>query len=93
MALIKESQALLFVNNALAAVGNLPNDSNYSDVIKNLSFSIFHDLHKKEFLDALKQILNNNSYDAPLSEDLFDNWSTVQDCINYLIDQTRRLAV
>ena len=62
--------------------------------IGEFNFRLFNDFHKKEFLESLKMNVKNIKddeayYDIILTQDLFDEWTTLQDCIDYVKNKKR----
>ncbi|MCL5028973.1 MAG: ATP-binding protein [Bacteroidetes bacterium] len=83
--------AIDVVKKALHSVADF---NNSADVTK-FSFKNFQDYHKNTFMVSLKkEILNIRGsdyyFDVPLNPDNINNWSTTNDCINYLFQYTSR---
>lgn len=93
MARLKKEQIIEIVKKALQSVGDV------SGEIESYEFKHFQEQHKMIFLKSLKENLNQSPYyfrsgetsrdkyyDVPLSMGEFDQWSTVHDCIEYILN-------
>lgn len=94
MAYLNRTQVTEIVMEALRSV------SDFSREIDQFKFEHFQDHHKKIFLEGLKRILNSKPYyyesgetttskyyDVPLSMGKMDQWNTVGDCIEYVLNK------
>lgn len=96
MGYLKRSQAKQVVVAALKTIADLPPDVESSD------FSNMNDMQKHFFLSALKSKLNglpyymNNGttnhlayYDVDLLPDSTDDWPTIKDCIDWIVENQK----
>ncbi len=80
------------VKKALKEVADFPDNAN----ISSFSFQHFNDFHKLLFASALKKEVisikdGSSHYDVVLNPNIINNWSTVQDCINYLVNNQQMM--
>jgi len=80
-----ENLAREVVSKALLSVADFSDPAKISE----FNFRLFNDFHKKVFLQSLKENVQNikdadEYYDIILTQDLFDGWTTLQDCIDYV---------
>ncbi|MCL5028974.1 MAG: hypothetical protein M1480_08150 [Bacteroidetes bacterium] len=83
--------AIEVVKKALHSVA----DFNDTADVTVFTFAHFLDYHKTTFMSSLKQeVLNIKGddyyFDVPLNPDDINNWQTINDCINYLLQYTAR---
>lgn len=76
------------VKKALKEVADFPDNAN----IGSFSFQHFNDFHKSLFANALKKEVMNvkdssSHYDIVLNPNIINSWSTLQNCIDYLVTQ------
>jgi len=96
MALLQRNQIRQTVLESLESVADLPANPEASD------FSAFNDFQKHVFLSNLKGKINAlpyymNSgaesylayYDLSLTPDSTDDWPTVKDCIDWIVENQR----
>lgn len=91
MGFLNKDQIEEIVKGALKAVAD------FDGSINAYEFTHFHDKHKTEFLNKLKELINKSAfykidgtinpnmyYDVPLSMGKINSWNTLQDCIDYI---------
>ena len=88
-----QSDAKWVVMNALKDVADFRSDN-----IEHFTFRRFRTYHKSVFLASLKlsiqQVVEGDRkyYDIMLNDDSIDQWATVGDCINWIV-QNRKLRI
>lgn len=96
MGYLKRGQVKQVVVAALKTIADLPSD------VESADFSSMNDMQKHFFLSALKSKLNalpyymNNGttnhlayYDVDLTPDSTDQWPTIKDCIDWIVDNQK----